>query len=43
MTSISMTKATGVVTSVPSDSPDDWMAISDLKNNKTFREKYGIT
>ena len=31
MMTISMKKGTGVVTSVPSDSPDDWMAISDLR------------
>ena len=33
---------TGVVTSVPSDSPDDFAALRDLKNKKAFREKYGI-
>lgn len=37
MRTISMKKGTGVVTSVPSDSPDDWMAISDLRNDKSFR------
>ena len=37
MTTISMNKATGVVTSVPSDSPDDYMAISDLRNDKAMR------
>ena len=37
MRTISMNKGTGVVTSVPSDSPDDWMAISDLRNDKSFR------
>jgi leucyl-tRNA synthetase len=30
MTTISMKKGTGVVTSVPSDSPDDWAALRDL-------------
>jgi leucyl-tRNA synthetase len=30
MTTISMTKGTGIVTSVPSDSPDDWAALRDL-------------
>jgi leucyl-tRNA synthetase len=30
MQTISMTKGTGVVTSVPSDSPDDWAALRDL-------------
>jgi leucyl-tRNA synthetase len=30
MSTISMTKGTGIVTSVPSDSPDDWAALRDL-------------
>lgn len=30
MTTISMVKGTGIVTSVPSDSPDDWAALRDL-------------
>ena len=30
MTTISMNKGTGIVTSVPSDSPDDWAALRDL-------------
>jgi len=30
-------KGTGVVTSVPSDSPDDWAALRDLKNKQPFR------
>ena len=30
MMTISMTKGTGIVTSVPSDSPDDWAALRDL-------------
>jgi len=42
MLTVSMTKGTGVVTSVPSDSPDDFAALRDLKNKKAFREKYGI-
>ena len=36
-------KGTGIVTSVPSDSPDDYAALTDLKNKKPLREKYGIT
>ena len=32
-----------MVTSVPSDSPDDFAALSDLKKKKPLREKYGIT
>lgn len=43
MMTISMDKGTGVVTSVPSDAPDDWAALSDLKNKKPLREKFGIT
>lgn len=43
MMTISMKKGTGVVTCVPSDSPDDWMAVSDLRNKKALREKYKIT
>jgi len=43
MLTISMTKGTGIVTSVPSDSPDDYAALRDLKNKKPLREKYGIT
>ena len=30
MLTISMTKGTGIVTSVPSDSPDDYAALRDL-------------
>jgi len=33
---------TGVVTSVPSDAPDDFAALRDLKNKQPFRQKYGI-
>lgn len=36
------TKGTGVVTSVPSDSPDDYMALLDLKKKPKLREKYGV-
>eukprot|EP00088_Acartia_fossae_P002624 TRINITY_DN1108_c1_g1_i3.p1 TRINITY_DN1108_c1_g1~~TRINITY_DN1108_c1_g1_i3.p1 ORF type:complete len:1178 (+),score=353.43 TRINITY_DN1108_c1_g1_i3:49-3582(+) len=42
MLTIKEDKGTGVVTSVPSDSPDDWAALRDLKNKQPFREKYGI-
>jgi len=42
MLSIKEDKGTGVVTSVPSDSPDDFAALRDLKNKQPFREKYGI-
>ncbi|KAL0222112.1 hypothetical protein RCL1_001966 [Eukaryota sp. TZLM3-RCL] len=43
MMTISMTKGTGIVTSVPSDSPDDLMALRDLQNKPQFREKFGVT
>lgn len=40
---ISMTKGTGVVTSVPSDAPDDYAALKDMQTQPALREKYGIT
>lgn len=40
---ISMGKGTGVVTSVPSDAPDDFAALRDLKEKEALREKYNIT
>lgn len=43
MLTIKEDKGTGVVTSVPSDSPDDYAALIDLKKKQPFREKYGIT
>lgn len=43
MLSISMNKGTGIVTSVPSDSPDDYAALTDLQKKPAFREKYGLT
>ncbi len=53
MLTVSMDKGTGIVTSVPSDSPDEYLiinliltsyaALRDLKNKKPLREKYGIT
>ena len=33
---------TGIVTSVPSDSPDDYAALRDLKTKQALRMKYGI-
>ncbi|XP_066146894.1 leucine--tRNA ligase, cytoplasmic [Euwallacea fornicatus] len=42
MLTIKDNKGTGVVTSVPSDSPDDYAALTDLKKKQPFREKYGI-
>ena len=43
MLTVKEDKGTGVVTSVPSDSPDDFSALEDLKNKPALREKYGIT
>lgn len=42
MLTILMNKGTGVVTSVPSDSPADFMAMSDLKAKPPMREKFGV-
>lgn len=42
MLSISMKKGTGVVTSVPSDSPDDYAVLVDLQKKKPLREKFGL-
>jgi leucyl-tRNA synthetase len=35
-------KGTGIVTSVPSDAPDDYAALLDLKRKDKLREKYGV-
>uniref|UniRef100_A0A8C7VKZ8 Leucine--tRNA ligase, cytoplasmic n=1 Tax=Oncorhynchus mykiss TaxID=8022 RepID=A0A8C7VKZ8_ONCMY len=35
-------KGTGIVTSVPSDAPDDIAALRDIKKKQALREKYGI-
>ncbi|KAI8124989.1 cytoplasmic, Leucine--tRNA ligase [Lucilia cuprina] len=43
MLSIKEDKGTGVVTSVPSDSPDDYAALMDLQKKEAFRQKYGLT
>lgn len=43
MLNISMNKGTGVVTSVPSDAPDDYAVLVDLKKKKPLREKFGLT
>ena len=42
MLTIKEDKGTGVVTSVPSDAPDDYAALSDLKKKQPLRQKYGI-
>ena len=38
-----MDLGTGIVTSVPSDAPDDYAALRDLKKKAAFREKYNLT
>ncbi|XP_018341238.1 PREDICTED: leucine--tRNA ligase, cytoplasmic [Trachymyrmex septentrionalis] len=43
MLTIKEDKGTGIVTSVPSDSPDDYAALVDLKKKQPLREKYGIS
>lgn len=43
MLTIKEDKGTGVVTSVPSDSPDDFAALTDLQKKQPMREKYGIS
>ncbi len=35
-------KGTGVVTSVPSDAPDDYAALMDLKKKEPMRVKFGV-
>lgn len=40
---ISMGKGTGVVTSVPSDAPDDYVALKALQDKPDFRAKYDIS
>ncbi|XP_069574339.1 leucine--tRNA ligase, cytoplasmic-like [Brachyistius frenatus] len=42
MLTIKEDKGTGIVTSVPSDAPDDIAALRDIKNKQALREKYGI-
>jgi leucyl-tRNA synthetase len=40
---ISMGKGTGVVTSVPSDAPDDYVCLKTLQDKADFRAKYDLT
>jgi len=42
MLTISLEKGTGIVTSVPSDSPDDYQSLMDLRNKPEWRAKLGI-
>jgi leucyl-tRNA synthetase len=39
---VSMTKGTGVVTSVPSDAPDDYRGLMDLKEKPALRAKFDV-
>ncbi len=34
---------TGLVTSVPSDAPDDWISLQEVKKDPKFREEYGLS
>ena len=34
---------TGLVTSVPSDAPDDWISLEAVKKDPALREKYGLS
>lgn len=40
--SISMTKGTAVVTSVPSDAPHDFAMLRDLQTKEGLRERMGV-
>jgi leucyl-tRNA synthetase len=42
MVSILMDKGTGIVTSVPSDSPDDWIAVCDCRKENS-KKKYALS
>lgn len=42
MLTILTDKGTGIVTSVPSDSPDDYMAMKDLKSKPALRQKFNV-
>ncbi|XP_074598670.1 leucyl-tRNA synthetase isoform X2 [Brevipalpus obovatus] len=42
MLTVKNDKGTGIVTCVPSDSPDDFAALRDLKNKQALRQKFGI-
>jgi leucyl-tRNA synthetase len=39
---ISMNKGTGIVTSVPSDAPNDYMALIDFQTKEKMRQKYKV-
>ena len=35
-------KGTGIVTSVPSDAPDDWMGLADLRGDPELARRWGV-
>lgn len=37
-----MGKGTGIVTSVPSDAPDDYITFQELKTKQNLREYYNL-
>jgi leucyl-tRNA synthetase len=43
MLTISMDKGTGIVTSVPSDAPDDWACLRDCQKDEKLRKEYNLT
>jgi leucyl-tRNA synthetase len=43
METISMTKGSGIVTSVPSDAPDDWVSLREFQKDEKARQKFGVT
>jgi leucyl-tRNA synthetase len=43
MTTISPKKGTGIVTSVPSDAPDDYINLEELRRKPAYRQKLGLT
>ena len=43
MLTISMEKGTGIVTSVPSDAPDDWACLRDCRTDENLRKEYNIS
>lgn len=42
MFTISMSKGTGVVTSVPAEAPDDYVCLRDWKTRSNWREQYNV-
>ena len=39
---IDQSRGTGIVTSVPSDAPDDWIALKTLKEDAEYARKFGV-